>query len=248
VGGYGRFGWVGDIGAMLKIAHRGASADYPENTICAFNAALEAGADMCELDVRMTRDGEIVVIHDATVNRTTGGRGTVSAMDLAALKRLDAGARFGARFRGERIPTLDEVAAALGGRCGMDVELKAAGLERSVCAILRRREVADSAVVSSFDWDQLRIVSETEPGIRLALLASEEPSAMLEAAAAMRAFAVAPRFNLVSRELCAEAHRRGLKVLTWTVDRRGAMRRFIAASVDGIMTNHPERLRRMVKG
>jgi glycerophosphoryl diester phosphodiesterase len=203
---------------------------------------------MCEFDVRMTRDGEVVVIHDATVNRTTGGRGTVAAMDLAALKRLDAGARFGSNFRAERIPTLDEVAAALGGRCGMDVELKAARLEQNVCEILRRHGVTDSAVVSSFDWDQLKIIAEAEPGIRLALLANEEPAAMLEAAVAMRAYAAAPRFNLVNRELCAEAHSRGLKVLTWTVDRRGPMSRFIADGVDGIMTNYPERLRRIIKG
>jgi glycerophosphoryl diester phosphodiesterase len=233
---------------MLTIAHRGASANYPENTLCAFDAAVEAGADMCEFDVRMTHDAKVVVIHDATVIRTTGGRGTVAAMDLAALKRLDAGARFGPSFRGERIPTLDEVAATLGGRCGMDVELKAAGLERAVCEILRRRGVTDSAVVSSFDWDQLKIVAEAEPGVRLALLADKEPAVMLEAAGAMGAYAMAPRFNLVNRELCAEAHRRGLKVLAWTVDRRGAMRRFIGDGVDGIMTNYPERLRRIVKG
>lgn len=233
---------------MLTIAHRGASGDYPENTLRAFVEAVEAGADMCEFDVRMSRGGEVVVIHDATVDRTTGGRGTVAAMDLAALKRLDAGARFGSSFRGERIPTLDEVAAVLGERCAMDVELKARGLERTVCEIIRRRGAADTAVVSSFDWDQLKTVGEAEPGTKLALLGDKDPAAMVEAASAMRAYAIAPRFNLVSPGLCAEAHRRGLKVLTWTVDRRRAMRRFIAAGVDGIMTNYPERLRRMVEG
>ncbi len=233
---------------MLTIAHRGASASYPENTLRAFVAAVEAGADMCEFDVRMTRDGEVVVIHDATVKRTTGGRGTVAAMGLAALRRLDAGARFGARFRGERIPTLDEVAATLGGRCGMDIELKAVGLERSVCEIVRGHGVLDGTVVSSFDWDQLKVVGEAEPRMRLALLASVAPAALLDAAAAMRAYAIAPRFDLVRSELCAEAHRRGLKVLTWTVDRRPAMRLLISAGVDGIMTNCPERLRRILRG
>lgn len=232
---------------MLTIAHRGASGNHPENTLCAFNAAVEAGADACEFDVRTTRDGEVVVIHDATVSRTTGGRGMVAAMDLAALKRLDAGAQFGSSFRGERIPTLDEVAVALSGRCGMDVELKAGGLERAVCEILRRRGAIESTVVSSFDWDQLKIIAELEPGIRIALLGDREPNVMLEAACATGAHAIAPRFNLVNRELCAEAHRRGLELLTWTVNRRGPMRRFIADGVDGIMTNYPERLRRIVK-
>lgn len=232
---------------MLTIAHRGASGCYPENTLSAFIAAVEAGADLCEFDVRMARDGAVVVIHDATVRRTTGARGEVAAMELAAMRRLDAGARFGRRFCGERIPTLDEVAAVLGGRCGMDIELKASGLERAVCDVVRRHGAIDSAVVSSFDWDQLKIVAEAEPRIRLALLASRDAPAMLEAAAAMRAYAVAPRYDLARPEVCAEAHRRGFKVLTWTVDRRRMMRRLAAAGVDGIMTNYPERLRRVLK-
>ena len=229
---------------MLTIAHRGASAHYPENTLRAFIAAAELGADMCEFDVRMTRDGEIVVIHDATVNRTTDGRGRVAALSAAALRRLDAGVRFGAEFRGERIPTLAEVADALGGRgCEMDVELKARGLEGRVCEILRGCAAAASAIVSSFDWEQLEIVARHEPELRIALLGEKTPSEMLEAAQAMRAFAIAPQFDIVDAALCAEAHRRGLAVYAWTVDEASAMRRMIAAGVDGIMTNDPGKLR-----
>jgi glycerophosphoryl diester phosphodiesterase len=229
---------------MLTIAHRGASALYPENTLRAFIAAADLGADMCEFDVRMTRDGEVVVIHDATVNRTTDGRGRVAAMSASAMKRLDAGVRFGAEFRGERIPTLAEVAGALGERrCGMDVELKARGLEARVCEILRGCGATQSAIVSSFDWDQLKIVAQQESGLRLALLGEKAPAALLEAAAAMHAFAIAPRFDLADAALCAAAHRRGLAVYVWTVDEAPAMRRLIAAGVDGIMTNNPQHLR-----
>ena len=229
---------------MVTIAHRGASALYPENTLRAFIAAAELGADMCEFDVRMTRDGEVMVIHDATVNRTTDGRGRVAAMSAAAIKRLDAGVRFGAEFRGERIPTLAEVAGALGERrCGMDVELKARGLEARVCEVLRGCGAIEGAIVSSFDWDQLKIVAAQEPGLRLALLGEKAPAALLEAAPAMRAFAIAPRFDLADAALCAEAHRRGLAVYVWTVDDASAMRRLIAAGVDGIMTNNPKHLR-----
>jgi glycerophosphoryl diester phosphodiesterase len=228
---------------MLTIAHRGASAFYPENTLRAFIAAAELGADMCEFDVRMTRDGEVVVIHDATVNRTTDGRGRVGAMSAAAIKRLDAGVRFGAEFRGERIPTLGEVAEALQGRCGMDVELKARGLETRVCEILRGCGATQSAIISSFDWDQLKIVAAQEPGLRLALLGEKTPAALLEAAPAMHAFAIAPRFDIADAALCAEAHRRGLAVYVWTVDDAPTMRRLAAAGVDGIMTNNPKRLR-----
>jgi glycerophosphoryl diester phosphodiesterase len=234
---------------MLTIAHRGASALYPENTLRAFIEAAELGADMCEFDVRMTRDGEVVVIHDATVNRTTDGRGRVAAMSAAAIKRLDAGARFGAEFRGERIPTLAEVAQALGarcgGRCGMDVELKAPGLEARVCDILRGCGAMERAIVSSFDWDQLKIVAQQEPRLRLALLGEKASAALLDAAAAMHAFAIAPRFDIADAALCAEAHRRGLAVYVWTVDDAATMGRLIAAGVDGIMTNNPKRLREL---
>jgi glycerophosphoryl diester phosphodiesterase len=232
---------------MLTIAHRGASTLYPENTLRAFVAAAELGADMCEFDVRMTRDGEIVVIHDATVNRTTDGRGRVAAMSAAEIERLHAGVRFGAEFRSERIPTLAEVAAALGERrCGMDVELKARGLEARVCEVLRGCGAIETTLVSSFDWDQLKIVVAQEPALRIALLGEKAAAILLEAAAAVRAFAIAPRFDIADAALCAEAHRRGLAVYVWTVDDAPAMRRLIAAGVDGIMTNNPQRLRELV--
>jgi glycerophosphoryl diester phosphodiesterase len=229
---------------MLTIAHRGASALYPENTLSAFIAAAELGADMCEFDVRMTRDGEVVVIHDATVNRTTDGRGRVAAMSMAAIRRLDAGMRFGAEFRGERIPTLAEVAGVLGPRrCAMDVELKERGVEAGVCEILRGCGAVQSAVVSSFDWNQLRTVVQQEPELRLVLLGERAPAMLLEAATAMRAFAIAPRFDLADSALCAEAHRRGLAIYAWTVDDAPTMQRLIAGGADGIMTNNPQRLR-----
>jgi glycerophosphoryl diester phosphodiesterase len=236
---------------MLMIAHRGASALYPENTLRAFIAAAGLGADMCEFDVRMTRDGEVVVIHDATVNRTTNGRGRVAAMNAEAIRRLDAGVRFGAEFRAEPIPTLAEVAAALGARggegcgwrCGMDVELKERGLEGRVCDILRERGAIEGAIVSSFDWDQLKIVAAQEPGLRLALLGEKAPAALLKAAAAMNAFAIAPRSDIADGALCAEAHRLGLAVYVWTVDDAPTMRRLMAAGVDGIMTNDLNLLR-----
>ena len=107
---------------LLNIAHRGASGTCPENTLRAFITAAEAGAAMCELDVRVARDGAPVVIHDETVDRTTEGRGRVAEMTVQELKLFDAGARFGARFAGERIPTLDEVFAALGDRCGLHAQ------------------------------------------------------------------------------------------------------------------------------
>jgi glycerophosphoryl diester phosphodiesterase len=215
----------------------------------AFIAAAGLGADMCEFDVRMTRDGEVMVIHDATVNRTTDGRGQVAAMSFATLRELDAGTRCKPEFSAERIPTLTEVAEALGALgCGMDVELKARGLEARVCEILRECHVVESVIVSSFDWDQLKLVVAEEPTLRVALLGEKSPVALLEAALAMHAFAIAPRFDIADAGLCVEAHRRGLAVYVWTVDDAPTMRRLIAAGVDGIMTNNPGRLRELATG
>jgi glycerophosphoryl diester phosphodiesterase len=127
----------------------------------------------------------------------------------------------------------------------MDVELKAPGLEARVCDILRGCGAMERAIVSSFDWDQLKIVAQQDGALRFALLGEKAPAALLDAAAAMHAFAIAPRFDIADAALCAEAHRRGLAVYVWTVDDAPTMGRLIAAGVDGIMTNNPKRLREL---
>jgi glycerophosphoryl diester phosphodiesterase len=227
---------------LLNIAHRGASRSCPENTIAAFVAAADAAAAMCELDVRLSRDGIPVVIHDETVNRTTDGRGAVAAMSLNELKRLDAGVRFGRQFVGERIPTLDEVFDALGDRCGLDIELKDGAADAQVCAIIRERRAYDSTVVSSFDWAALRRVKTSDTSIRIGVLADKRPELMIAEAGELGAWSVNPRYTLCTAELVSEAHRNAFKVLVWTIDDPAHMRRMIASGVDGIVTNDPKRL------
>ncbi len=234
--------------AVLDIAHRGDSGDFPENTIAAFRAAADAGADLCELDVQATRDGAVVVIHDDTVDRTTDGTGAVNRLTLAEIKRLDAGVSKDARFAGERVPTLAEVFAAVGGRVGLNIEIKEGAVERGVCEIIRANRALETSLVSSFEWNALRAVQKIDPQVRIALLAEKEPAQLLGAASAMRACAVNPRFDLVTPEFCADAHARGLKVLVWTVDVPELMRLLIDFGVDGIMTNYPARLREVLGG
>lgn len=221
---------------VLNIGHRGASKAFPENTLAAFRGACDAGADLCELDVQLSRDGAVVVIHDDTVDRTTNGCGAVADLTLAELKSLDAG-------RGERIPTLEEVFAATAGRCGLNVELKIAGLEPQVAKIMRKCNATESSMVSSFDWSALEAMRTLAPEIRAGVLAEKKPERMLEAATRMNAYAVNPRYDLATPEFCAAAHERGFKVLVWTVDVPEAMRMLIEAGVDGIMTNYPDRMR-----
>jgi len=231
---------------LLNIAHRGASGSFPENTIRAFQAAADAGAAMCELDVRLTRDGVPVVIHDATVDRTTGSRGAVAEMTLAEIRRLDAGVRCGAHFAGEPIPTLAEVFEALGDRCALNIELKADGLERPVCAMIRARGAIATAMVSSFDWAALARIKAIDAEVRIGVLADRDGGAMLAAARRLGAWAVNPRYNLCTPELVTAAHRQGFQVMVWTVDDVAAMRCMIGYGVDGIMTNYPERLSALV--
>jgi glycerophosphoryl diester phosphodiesterase len=229
--------------SILNIAHRGASGTSPENTLAAFRAAIAAGAAMCELDVQLTRDQALVVIHDDTVDRTTDGQGAVKEMTLAELKRLDAGIRFrGGLQRKEPIPTLDEVFAATAGQCALNIELKSGQVEKEVVASMRKWKALETSMVSSFDWGTLARIRELEVAVRIGVLAEKSVPRMFDAAARLSAYAINPRFDLVTSELCDTAHTRGLKVLVWTVDAPELMRLLIGCGVDGIMTNYPARL------
>ncbi len=198
---------------------------------------------MCELDVQSTRDGAVVVIHDETVDRTTNGHGAVADLTLEEMQCLDAGIKFGAKFQGERIPTLEEVMKAVRGRLGLNIEIKEGAVERQVCELMRSCDALATSMVSSFEWKALEKVSAIDPDIRIGLLAEKNPDALIDAASAMHAYAVNPRFDMAGTAFCEKAHARGLKVLVWTVDAPEAMRILIAAGVDGIMTNYPARLR-----
>ncbi len=234
---------------MLNIAHRGASGSFPENTVSAFRAAIDAGADLCELDVQLSRDGAVVVIHDDTVERTTDGKGEVAELTLAELKRLDAGVKFkGGPFKGAQIPTLDEVFSVTSGKCGLNIELKAGGLEHQVAQIMQARNALGDSIVSSFNWEYLKKIQQLHFNIRVGLLAEEKPVDLVMNAVAMRAYSINPRWDMVTSDLCKAAHERGLKLYTWTVDADSRMRALIESGVDGIMTNYPERLRTVVGG
>ena len=158
------------------------------------------------------------------------------------------------KFAGERIPTLDEVLAAVKDRCALNIELKAKHSERQVCELMRKYRVLDTStstmpsMISSFEWDLLWRARELEPAIRIGMLAEKKPERLIAEAIARRVAAINPRFDLATAELCAQAHRNGLKVYAWTVDAPEAMRALAENGVDGIMTNYPERLRALIGG
>lgn len=230
----------------LVIAHRGASAHRPENTLPAFELAVVQRADMIETDLHRTRDGAVVVTHDEVPAGLEGRE--IADATLAEIRRLDAGS-------GERMPTLDELLDAFGPRIPFNLELKRgrrstyAGLEREVLEAVRSRGLVGRTLFSSFYDPVLARLRALEPAARIGLLISHRlPVRILERARALGAEAIHPEATVVDEELVADAHTAGLAVYAFTVDDVAEMRRLLAWGVDGIFTNHPDRLRELVDG
>lgn len=221
----------------LVFAHRGASASAPQNTLAAFEQAAQQGAQGIELDVHLTRGGHLAVIHDATVDATTDGQGAVAEMSLAQLKELDAGAWFAPDFAGERIPTLDEVFAAVGRRLFINVEIKssAQGIENAVADCLRRNQMLSRVLVSSFDPDVLR---RLRPLINVPL--GFLCPAIDAAHDAMR-FCVAlhPWQKSVDAEAMRRAREIGCLVNVWTVNDPARACELKSLGVHSIITDQP---------
>ena len=227
----------------LVIAHRGASAAAPENTLAAFRLAADLGADGIELDVRGTADGQLVVLHDASVNRTTDGAGRVAALTLDQLRRVDAGKKFGPSFRGERIPLLSQVFEVVAGRLLVDVEIKAAGVEAALLDLIRRMSMADSVLISSFDSKVVGRMRDMAPEIPVGLLHS---AADPNAAVALRAAAYLPEVVTLTADVVAVCRRHGMRVITWTVGTEREARDALQLGVDGIIADDPTLVRRIL--
>ena len=238
----------------LNIAHRGASADAPENTLVAFALAAAQGADGIEFDVHLSADGVPVVIHNASLDATTDGHGPVAALTLAELAQLDAGAHFPA-FAGERIPTLEQVLQQAAPNLLLNIELKDwhlqdRGLERAVITLVERYAAAGRVWLSSFNPFALRRARRRAPHIPLGLLyAPDLPLPLRRAwlAPLVPHQARHPEHTMVDARYMAWARRRGYRVHTWTVDDPQEMRRLIGLGVDGIITNTPRVLRDLIQ-
>jgi len=226
----------------------------PENTLAAFLLALQAGADGIELDVMLSRDKELVVIHDSTVDRTTDGTGKVSDLPLSALRELDAGARFGEEFRGEKLPTLAEVFETVGGKMRINVELKNYAhplddLTSRVIALTERFHLADSVLLSSFNPINLSKARRQNPKIRRGLLVSPGDRLMLGAGGRLFPYhALHPYYEDVTPEMAADLRVRGKQLNTWTVDDPQALLRLHSIGVDGIISNNPAAARAVLEG
>ncbi len=224
---------------FLLIAHRGASKEAPENTLKAFERAIELGADYVEFDVHFTKDKEIVIIHDENTFRTTGHKGLIKDMTLKEIKRLQC-------EEGEQIPTLQELIDLAKGKIGLQCEIKAEGMASALVDIFRNSSFIEDTIISSFNHKELIEVHKIEPSVRIASL---EPTGTnwskewgyqkqaVENAKNLECYAIHPLYRLINEKLITFAHENNLRVHPWTVDSIIAIKKLIAWGVDGLITN-----------
>jgi len=229
-------------------AHRGARRAAPENTLPAFAAALEMGADGIELDVHLTADGQLVVIHDFNVEKTTDGRGEVERMTADEMARLDAGSHFSPAFAGTRIPHLEEVLDLLRDRCRINIEIKSNDLyardaSERVAGLVRARNLYDQVIVSSFNPITLIKVRRLDPAIALGVLYDREmPSFLREVWAGPPILPQAqhPHHALIDAAYMQWAQTIGAQVNTWTVNEPAEARRLADLGVNTVITDVPD--------
>ena len=231
----------------LVIAHRGASAAAPENTIAAFELAVTQGADGIELDVHLSADGHPVVIHDDALERTTDGTGPVGARTMRELKRLDAGGWYGPPFRGQRIQTLQEVLERFRDRARFWIEIKAGsdvypGIEERVVSMVEIYDVVDLAVIQSFDHAALGRCRGFNREIALGALVEAPPFHDLPLPPGM-VQAICPAAGPLTEADVRAIRTSGLACYAWTVNEPALMDRLVEWEVTGIITDRPELLR-----
>jgi glycerophosphoryl diester phosphodiesterase len=240
-----------DLKTPVIIAHRGDSAHAPENTLAAFTMAADKGAEAIEFDVKLSADGQVIVIHDQSVDRTTDGTGDVKHLSLAALKELNAARRFDGQFPGERIPTLDEVFETVGGRLHMNVELTnyatpGDALVMKVVEIVRKHNLQSKVLFSSFFPRNLKRAATLLPEVPRGLLAWAGWLGVPARGWIWRKgyFALHPHLSSVDLALVERLHAAGKRLNVWTVNSEDDLKRMIGLGVDGLFTDDPQALAR----
>ncbi|MGI8314565.1 glycerophosphodiester phosphodiesterase [Halobacillus mangrovi] len=236
---------------VLSIAHRGAAGYAPENTMAAFEKAFEMKAEMLELDVQMSKDGELVVIHDTTVDRTTDGAGKVGNLTYEELKRLDAGSHFSKEFTGEKIPTLGEVLDEYRGKMGIVIEMKSPslypGIEQKIADTLKNRNMDSPTnseiIVQSFDHESLKAFHSILPEVPVGVLLDFNPDGVSDQQLTeFSSFAeyVNPNKTMIDKNLVERIHKFGMETYPWDVRELESVKSLIKAGVDGVITIYPD--------
>ena len=236
------------------IAHRGFSGRAPENTLFAIREAIAIGADMVEIDVTMTADGHVILLHDETLDRTTSGSGLPTNRTLEEIRQLDAGSWFSTVFAGEKIPTLSEALRTVKGRILINIEIKSEavdfGVVPRVAALVNEHEMLDQVVVSSFSPEALRLKKITDPAIYTATLFNKElhtdrdPLEIIQAVGS-RGFNISGK--RLTPEMIERCHKHGFPVAVYTVNEESDFRHLIEIGVDAVFTDHPDRMIRVLE-
>ncbi|WHF27991.1 glycerophosphodiester phosphodiesterase family protein [Bacillus altitudinis] len=231
---------------MYIIAHRGSSSAAPENTIAAFDVAVEQGADYIELDVQMTMDQHVVVIHDDTVDRTTNGNGLVKSYTLDQLKKLDAGSWFDQQYTNERIPTLQEILERYSQRIGILIEIKhpkrQIGIENAVARIINRFAYSRHIIIQSFDVHALQRIKTFAPSLRTALIIKPDAFKLTKRKlTTYSSFAncLNMKKTMINRWWIDRIHTFGMDVFIWTVKDQKTADRIKKYPIDGVVTDNP---------
>jgi glycerophosphoryl diester phosphodiesterase len=231
---------------MLVIAHRGASAEAPENTLAAFRLAAEQGTDFVELDVQESADGEVVVAHDSDLMKVGGAALKIWETDAARLRAVDVGSHLGPQFAAERVPTLAEALAVCRGRCRVIVELKSYGhddrLEERVAAIVEAAGMEDDCIFMSLDHAMVERMKRLRPGWRSGVLVAKAVGDLT----ALRADFLAVEARIATRRFVRRAHQAGREVYVWTVNDPAWMLTAMSHGVDGLITDRPDVARQVI--
>ena len=224
---------------MLKIGHRGAKGYEPENTLISFEKAIAMGADGIELDVHLSIDGHLIVIHDETIDRTTNGKGAVNQLTLQELKSFKINNK-------QEIPTLEEVLDLVNQRCFVNIELKNQDTAEKVVQLIEHY-ISDKKwnhsqfVVSSFDWNALQQVRFLNENIRIGVLTETDLDLAISFARFLKAEALHPDFQLLTNEYTSKIQEKGIQVIPWTVNEMDDIQKIKSFKVDGIITDFLDR-------
>ncbi len=238
---------------ILNIAHRGASGIAPENTISAFFKAVEAGADIIELDVQLTQDREIIVIHDGTIKRFTGINKKVKGLDFDYLKTLDFGSWFSPEFKGERIPSLQEVFEKIDKKIKYNIEIKMGekfypGITESVIDLVYKYKMHDNVLISSFDLGVIKKLRELNKELSAGIIFDkDEWNYYLKVAQKLDCQFIVPQKGLINEDNVKKAHAIGLSVYPYVSDNEEEILKLIRTDADGIITNRPDKLSAILK-
>ncbi|MER5791270.1 MULTISPECIES: glycerophosphodiester phosphodiesterase [unclassified Streptomyces] len=216
---------------FLTIGHRGVMGVEPENTLRSFVAAQQAGLDLIELDLHLSKDGALVVMHDAEVDRTTDGTGPIAEKTLEELRGLDAG-------RGERVPVFEEVLDAV--RTPLQAEIKDVAAARALAEVMQRRDLVSRVEVSSFHDEAVAEIARLVPGVRTALIASRYGTDVVERAQEAGAATLCLNIRRLTLEVVEHARKADLRVIGWVVNTQDDLRLVRALQLDGATTDYPE--------